>query len=107
MSLAAGRWRCNPAPNNVSPTLPTCWLTKQWLTLDAAFGTVTISIADGPDGTGFSFNETGLQWNYKPFNGWIACDWWHGVPQLFAQTGDLRGNLPSSCSRVDLYAVAY
>jgi hypothetical protein len=70
---------------------------------------VTISVADGPDTSGFLFNETGLQWNYTGFQGWLACDWWHNTPQLFALTGPVYGDgeLPKTCTRVNLYAVAY
>ena len=50
----------------------------------------------------FWVNGTGLQWtpNTSPpphngtlaaldayFAGWMVCDWWHGVPQLFYKIG--------------------
>jgi len=36
----------------------------------------------------FALNSTGLQWyGYGSFGGWLVCDWWHGVPQLFAKLG--------------------
>jgi hypothetical protein len=72
-----------------------------------AFQLVTISVAEGPDPTGFFFNSTGLQWNSTSFGGWLACDWWHGVPQLFAQLSYSYGETPKSCSEVDILAVAY
>ena len=33
-----------------------------------------------------------------------ACDWWHGVPQLFYLVAgfDVDLNIPSSCSTVNL-----
>jgi hypothetical protein len=47
---------------------------------------------DGGSGTGgFFMNSSGLQFDTNPggqaasnqFGGWLVCDWWHGVPQLF------------------------
>jgi hypothetical protein len=47
---------------------------------------------DAGSGTGGWFmNSSGLQLstapgspaNYNQFGGWLVCDWWHGVPQLF------------------------
>jgi len=71
----------------------------------------TISIADQVSTTGFFFNSTGLQYN-QSVGGWLACDWSHGVPQLFNLNG-YPGNgfgqpavIPSSCSKVQLLPVA-
>lgn len=61
------------------------------------------------DGDGFFINSTGLQWNSSPggdpaldaFGGWIVCDWWHGVPQLFFRLSSYDLPLPASCA--DIY----
>ncbi|KIW68618.1 hypothetical protein PV04_04552 [Phialophora macrospora] len=74
---------------------------------------VTISISDTPTyNAGFFFNSSGLQYNGTT-GGWLACDWWHGVPQLFQVNGYLNNGFgvtglqtPSSCSRVQLQPVA-
>jgi len=60
-------------------------------------------------GEGFFLNSTGLQWNSAPgadsardaFGGWIVCDWWHGVPQLFFRLSSYDLPLPASCA--DIY----
>ncbi|CZT17457.1 uncharacterized protein RCC_03291 [Ramularia collo-cygni] len=37
------------------------------------------------------------------FGGWIVCDWWHGVPQLFVKLyQDTKITLPDTCAEVDL-----
>jgi len=72
-----------------------------------SFLAVTISVASESDSAGYFFNSTGLQWNSTEFIGWLACDWWHGAPQLFAELDYSTGDLPKSCSRVDLLPVAY
>ena len=55
----------------------------------AAWEPVRINAGSGTGG--WFFNSTGLQLNTAPtgpagtnqFGGWLVCDWWHGVPQLF------------------------
>lgn len=66
------------------------------------------SINAGYGNPGFFFNETGLQYNPddSEFHGWLACDWWHGVPQLFWEFLYDGEPLPSSCAEVDLLPVA-
>ncbi|KIX09781.1 uncharacterized protein Z518_00862 [Rhinocladiella mackenziei CBS 650.93] len=54
---------------------------------------------------GFFFNSTGLQYN-NSLHGWLACDWWHGVPQLFNLDGGTYGPIPKTCSKVQLLPVA-
>lgn len=52
-----------------------------------------VRINGGSGAGGFFMNNSGLQWNSSPsgpagsneFGGWLVCDWWHGVPQLFAK----------------------
>jgi hypothetical protein len=70
--------------------------------------------------TGFSFNGSGLISSNLEWVGWIgelparyflrladshlaACDWWHGVPQLFWQYYFRDITLPSSCAKVELH----
>jgi len=77
------------------------------------FVSVTISISGlNTYDTGFFFNSSGLQYNQST-GGWLACDWWHGVPQLFQVNGYLDNGFgvtglqtPSSCSRVQLQPIA-
>lgn len=62
-----------------------------------------------PNG-GFWINGTGLQWTpdvkEKPnasdnvFGGWLVCDWWHGVPQLFFRISYYNDPAPCSCADV-------
>ena len=57
----------------------------------SAWEPVRINAGDGQPS--FFFNSSGLQWTENPsvpadqnaFGGWLVCDWWHGVPQLFAK----------------------
>ncbi|OBT62148.1 hypothetical protein VE03_08293 [Pseudogymnoascus sp. 23342-1-I1] len=51
---------------------------------------------------GFSFNGSGLISDNPQFQGWLACDWNHGVPQLFWQYYYTDTELPSSCAKVEL-----
>ncbi|KFY26771.1 hypothetical protein V493_03891 [Pseudogymnoascus sp. VKM F-4281 (FW-2241)] len=51
---------------------------------------------------GFSFNGNGLVSDNPQFQGWLACDWNHGVPQLFWQINNAVTDLPSSCAKVEL-----
>ncbi|KAM0797564.1 hypothetical protein BDR22DRAFT_862737 [Usnea florida] len=66
-----------------------------------------VSINAGFGSEGFFFNETGLQYNQDPdgFAGWLACDWWHGVPQLFWKYFYFGTDIPSSCAEIDLLPV--
>ena len=66
------------------------------------------------DVSGFFINETGLQWTSNPdqvgtdtdeFGGWLVCDWWHGVPQLFFRISYYSSTAyeaPASCADVYL-----
>ncbi|KAF6226008.1 hypothetical protein HO173_012598 [Letharia columbiana] len=67
-----------------------------------------VAINAGYGSAGFFFNETGLQYNQNPdgFSGWLVCDWWHGVPQLFWKFFANSNQFPSSCAQVDLLPVA-
>lgn len=69
------------------------------------------------DVSGFFINETGLQWTSNTaqagayadaFGGWLVCDWWHGVPQLFFRISYYARygfEIPSSCADVYLEPV--
>jgi len=61
-----------------------------------------INVGNGTEG--FFINETGLQWGTEDsgFGGWLACDWWHGLPQLFWLDSFYDDPIPSSCSQVYL-----
>jgi hypothetical protein len=62
-----------------------------------------------PGSHGFFINSTGLQWNSSSgsstasnqFDGWVVCDWWHSVPQLFFRLAGFNTPLPKSCA--DIY----
>lgn len=72
---------------------------------NVAFNEISISIAGGQATPGFSVNATGLQ-SDSAAGGWLACDWWYAAPQIFA-ANDYEGRaIPSSCSRVNLVAIA-
>lgn len=69
-----------------------------------------VATAPGYGDGGFFFNASGLQYESQEkkigFAGWLACDWWHGVPQLFWQDAYSPDALPGSCARVELLPVA-
>ena len=76
----------------------------------AAWEPVRINSA-ADSGTGaFYINATGLQWTSAPvgsprgntFDGWIVCNWWYGVPQLFARFPFGSSTTPCSCANVEL-----
>ncbi|CAF9924306.1 hypothetical protein IMSHALPRED_006146 [Imshaugia aleurites] len=59
--------------------------------------------------SGFFFNASGLQWEGEGVwmsAGWLACDWWHGVPQLFWVFSRHLTSIPSSCAIVELLPFA-
>ncbi|MCJ1307047.1 hypothetical protein MMC25_000693 [Agyrium rufum] len=76
------------------------------------------SLNVGPGTSGFYFNNTdgtgaqGLKFNsaypYGPpgptneFTSWLACDWFHGSPQLFWYLAVYGVKIPSSCALVQL-----
>jgi len=65
-----------------------------------------VEINAGYGDSGFSFNSTGLISSNVEWAGWIACDWWHGVPQLFFQYYYKSVTVPSSCAHIELLPVA-
>ncbi|KAL6720344.1 hypothetical protein ACLMJK_002265 [Lecanora helva] len=78
---------------------------------DTNYAAWELAMIDGGEGSeGFFFNSSGLQWNetYEGFGGWLACDWWHGVPQLFWKNAFYDNEItayPSSCASINLLAV--
>ena len=70
--------------------------------LTAPVGWEFVSINAGYATSGLFINGTQLQWTaYDSFGGWLVCDWWHGIPQLFWKVDYL--NYPvSSCAAVEL-----
>lgn len=65
--------------------------------------TINAGLADAGNGF-FTFTPSGLVWNVTQFDGWLVCDWWHTVPQLFWKTDVAYSNssLPTSCAEVYL-----
>lgn len=49
----------------------------------------------------FFINATGVQAK-GDFGGWVICDWWHGVPQLFHYFKGYETPLSQSCEFVQL-----
>lgn len=54
--------------------------------------------------SGLWYNESGLQWlQDQSFGGWLACDWWHGLPQLFWKVNYAPYNYSvPTCAQVEL-----
>ncbi|KAG7008898.1 hypothetical protein G7Y79_00004g014820 [Physcia stellaris] len=65
-----------------------------------------VSIDVGYGTSGLFLNASGLQWTeYGGFGGWLACDWFHGLPQLFWKVEYVNYNI-STCARVLLVTEA-
>ncbi|KAF4554372.1 Hypothetical protein D9617_4g001250 [Elsinoe fawcettii] len=75
----------------------------QWLPIE-------INAGDENNAGAYFFNETGLQFTTSPssnstydsFGGWLVCNWWRGVPQLFMRQSSVNKTLTSNCADVDL-----
>lgn len=54
--------------------------------------------------SGLFYNESGLQWEQaESFGGWLVCDWWHGLPQLFWKVNYKRYDYSvGTCAEVQL-----
>lgn len=70
------------------PTIPTY----------AGWGFVEINAGN----TGAWVDKGSLRWTLQGFEDWMVCDWWHGVPQLFAKVGYLNVSVPEGCATVAL-----
>jgi len=67
----------------------------------AAWDPVEINTGFGTGG--FAIQDGKLVWDDAEFAGWLSCDWFHGVPQLFYQVTYYVGTyVPPSCSNIDL-----
>ncbi|KAJ5604907.1 hypothetical protein N7510_010061 [Penicillium lagena] len=77
---------------------------------EAEWNPVQVNVNAGAGGKGFSVPKTGLEGaKSQEFGGWLACDWYHGVPQLFFLAKEYKADIPSTCSKVQLkpeYSVA-
>ncbi|KAK7553629.1 hypothetical protein IWX49DRAFT_220192 [Phyllosticta citricarpa] len=61
----------------------------------------TVIVQAGLGDQGFVYGEQGLVYNLTQFAGWMVCDWWHGVPQLFWLMNVVGAyEVPSSCAEV-------
>lgn len=70
------------------------------------------NVGFGDNYGGFWINATGLQWTSdaamnttakdNEFSGWLACNWWHGVPQLFWRNAHQYSPATSSCAEIEL-----
>lgn len=71
---------------------------------------LSIQINVGPGDPGFYLNTSTLTphlvTSHPAWTGWIVCDWWHTVPQLFWQYYFTDFEVPGSCARVRLVTVA-
>ncbi|KAK8165475.1 hypothetical protein IWX90DRAFT_485041 [Phyllosticta citrichinensis] len=61
----------------------------------------SVIVQAGLGDQGFVYGDQGLVYNLTQFAGWMVCDWWHNVPQLFWLL-DVVGpyEIPSSCAEV-------
>ncbi|KAF7502973.1 hypothetical protein GJ744_004760 [Endocarpon pusillum] len=78
------------------------------LGLDAdhdAWEPVTIRFGQGTSGFRIGFNT--LEWSGRDEGngGWMACDWIHGVPQLFWRYAYFAYPIPCSCADVTMELV--
>ncbi|KAI9829587.1 MAG: hypothetical protein M1819_006092 [Sarea resinae] len=73
----------------------------------AQWESVSINSIQAPS-TGLSIDgeKPGIWSSDESFGGWLVCQWYHGVPQLFAQYKPLaEPNYPASCTTVLLGTV--
>lgn len=94
-------------------SVPVAMIMEPSENLDVSWNFVRINDLALDDGygssDGFFFNASGLQWEGRGvgvFAGWLACDWWHGIPQLFWVFFFVPTEFPSSCAQVQLFPVA-
>ncbi|KAK8200329.1 hypothetical protein HDK77DRAFT_225434 [Phyllosticta capitalensis] len=67
----------------------------------AKWSPVTINAGIGD--AGYIYGDKGLVYNQTQFSGWMVCDWWHNVPQLFwLMSVPGAFDIPSSCAEVQL-----
>jgi len=71
---------------------------------------VAINVGDSSANGAYFFNKTGLQYTTAPgqkesidgFGGWLVCNWWRGVPQLFMRLQYYNETRPANCADVYL-----
>ncbi|KMP06255.1 hypothetical protein CISG_02391 [Coccidioides immitis RMSCC 3703] len=63
-----------------------------------------VQIRAGDTTDGFFLDGDRLLWrDDDEFRGWLVCDWWHGLPQLFwVPSARNETSYPSSCWMTDL-----
>ncbi|MCJ1260598.1 hypothetical protein MMC22_000460 [Lobaria immixta] len=61
----------------------------------------SVRVSVGPPTEDFAIKGNKLVWNGYGFNGWLVCDWYHGVPQLFWKTSQFN-ETTANCASVDL-----
>ncbi|KAH8703451.1 hypothetical protein BGW36DRAFT_369363 [Talaromyces proteolyticus] len=61
-----------------------------------------VEVNAGQGVPGFVVQNGNIVWNSTESTGWLACDWWHGAPQLFWSVAYENFTRPISCSTVSL-----
>ncbi|MCJ1462485.1 hypothetical protein MMC07_001087 [Pseudocyphellaria aurata] len=62
----------------------------------------SVQVSVGPPTGGFAIKDNKLVYKGElQFKGWLACDWSHGVTQLFWKTGTFNKET-ANCASVDL-----
>jgi len=66
-----------------------------------------VEMNGGQGDVGYSLTSDGLTSNNTEFSGWLACDWNHGLPQLFwlFYTQGVDIPVPDTCAKVNLCQV--
>ncbi|MCJ1465343.1 hypothetical protein MMC07_003961 [Pseudocyphellaria aurata] len=65
----------------------------------------SVRVTVGPPTEDFAIKDRKLVWNGYGFSGWLVCDWYHGVPQLFWKTSQFQNVTTPNCASVDLVTV--
>ncbi|KAJ5348569.1 uncharacterized protein N7506_001822 [Penicillium brevicompactum] len=64
---------------------------------------IPILINAGQGSDGFSVKGNKFVWSEaNGFGGWLVCDWYHNVPQLFYLNSYHNATIPTSCSKIQL-----
>ncbi|KAF2149290.1 hypothetical protein K461DRAFT_323809 [Myriangium duriaei CBS 260.36] len=54
------------------------------------------------DDNGLEFTSSPTEPKSNSFGGWLVCDWFRGVPQLFSKLSYYNSTNPSSCADINL-----
>jgi len=66
---------------------------------------VTAGFGDETYGKGFKFqNGNQIVDTFEEWTGWLVCDWWHLVPELFWTQIDSNLTILDTCAKVQLIA---